>query len=192
MKDTQTGAWIIGSSPSLGFAQWPRQWPCVVPFMGPHVAILIAWGKLPSRAHEVADREWWPSAWRAAKMQGPQGCHPWVAVPRAASGPRPGAGRSACKPISSRVWGGAPEQRARSAKARRRRHGQETPTSPRPSPAGPRPRSRRQIPSILREPQDERNLSKARRLGEPMTDPVKRGNGRTGREEGPPLRVRPS
>jgi len=71
--------------------------------MGPHVAILIAWGKLPSRAHEVADRKWWSSAWRAVKIRGVQGGGtPW----RRFQGPPEALGR---------VWGGAPEQRARSA-----------------------------------------------------------------------------
>ncbi|MEN9354786.1 MAG: hypothetical protein RL318_2111 [Fibrobacterota bacterium] len=37
-----------------------------------------------------------------AKMQGPQGCHPWVAVLRAASGPEPGLGRRSRTTVSKK------------------------------------------------------------------------------------------
>jgi len=127
-------------------------------------------------------------------MQGSQGCHPWVAVPRAASGPRPGLGRrsrataarsakterspanrfkdNSCQRTKKR-----PQDRKRQPPPDRRPKGQD------PAGAGRfRPPSRRHSVS----PQDERNLTKTRRLGEPMTGSVKNGSWANRAGQGPP------
>jgi len=144
--------------------------------MGPHVAILIAWGKLPSRAHEVADRKWWPSAWRAAKIREVQG-HTEAASGRFAwSALAPWRRFQGPPEALGRVQGGAPANRfqerrslqgAKMKPLARTRNANLPPTVARRDKtprlrSGHRPAGRRPAPR-----------TGPRRLGEPMTESVK-------------------